>query len=334
MKDQDGTVLVKQQLPDRLKSIDGVIFDVDGVLLDVTKSFRVVICEAVDLYAEQILEWDVDTPLLLSSETELFKRAGRFNNDWVLTQAAVLLYVFKSLLHGTKQASSLRSLPPSVDEFTKTLSREGGGIDNAEKQVLNECRPSMRRTLSHMWNQRLIIQLCQELYGGVEWCPQLYGFTPTHVHVEGRAESEPVLIDANKLSPRLGEIGILTGRTRAEATLALRRTDLLARIPPQRCITDDDGVHKPDPRALWLLLERMNVRSVVYVGDTLDDLSTVTNYAEWKQSSYPEVFSAMVLTGMGGERNRQLYLERGADILAPNVNGLLDYLSSATGQSK
>ncbi|HID07464.1 MAG TPA: hypothetical protein EYP10_09995, partial [Armatimonadetes bacterium] len=126
-------LFIKREVMPRLATVDSIVFDIDGVIVDVSESFRVVICEAVRIYAEQVLKWDVDVALLTPDETELFKRAGGFNSDWDLVQAAMLFYLFKGVRHGVKKASALRKLPPHLEDFTMEIARAGGGLENAER---------------------------------------------------------------------------------------------------------------------------------------------------------------------------------------------------------
>ena len=57
--------------------IDAVVFDMDGVLLDITGSIRVVNCLAVPFYLREVLGWPAHDDLLTSADIEMFKHAGR-----------------------------------------------------------------------------------------------------------------------------------------------------------------------------------------------------------------------------------------------------------------
>jgi FMN phosphatase YigB (HAD superfamily) len=117
------------------------------------------------------------------------------------------------------------------------------------------------------------------MYAGDADCKRLYGFAPEHIHGEGYLEKETVLMDA-ELLPSKTQLGVLTGRTRTETQIAMERAGVLERIPEAAWVTEDDGVRKPDGRALSLLQERMGFKYGMYVGDTIDDLRVVQNYRE------------------------------------------------------
>ncbi len=324
----EGTLIVRKDLLDLLPTAEALIFDIDGVLIDASESYRLAVCEAVKFFLEKELGWQVDAPPLTPDEVDMFKRAGGFNNDWDLAQAALLFLLFKSLRHGVKQVSRLKRLRPSLEQFLAEVGAAGGGLAAAERWVVSRLELRQRRDLARLWKTRLIVQLAQEFYAGKKWCARLFGFEPQHVSLEsGFLEREKPLIDPNLL-PETMKLGILTGRAKRETILALERLNLLERIPEEFWVTDDDPIRKPDPKALLVLTERLQVQRAIYVGDTVDDLRMVNDYKALERSE-PVIWVCMTLTGPNGEKNRTLFLEQGADLIATNVNALLSYLRHA-----
>ncbi len=322
----EGTLMVRQELLDLLPKVEALIFDIDGVLVDASESYRLAVCEAVRFFLQNELGWLVDALPLTPEEVDMFKRAGGFNNDWDLTQAAALFLLFKSLRHGVKRVSALKRLRPSLEEFLAEVSAEGGGLSNAEKVVVDKLELRQRRDLARLWKRRLLVQLAQEFYAGRKWCARLFGFEPQYVDIEaGFLERERTLIDLSLL-PEGMKFGILTGRAKRETRLALERIGLLPIIPEEFWVTDDDPIRKPDPKALLVLMEKLGASSAIYVGDTIDDLQMVNNYKESVNLNAPAVWVCMTLTGPNGEKNRGLFLEQGADIIATDINALLGYL--------
>lgn len=64
----------------RFGYVDAVLFDMDGVLVDVSQSYR----QAIKLTAEHFLNMPVS-----KSDISDFKNRGGFNNDWELTEALI-----------------------------------------------------------------------------------------------------------------------------------------------------------------------------------------------------------------------------------------------------
>lgn len=325
-------LFVRQEIIKTLPQLDAILLDVDGVILDVAQTFRVVAAEVTQWYATQIMKLHDSGPLFQPQECELFKNAGGFNNDWDLTNAVVALVIAKHAQSGAEDTAAIRAQGPSWEAYCAELKRRGAassgpGLEAAEKYILEMLTPPQRRDFAHAWNPKLVTRLFQEMYGGDAACRQLYGFAPEHIHGDGYLEQEPVLIDP-ALLPTKTKTGVLTGRIKTETQIALERAGLSGRIPEAAWVTEDDGVRKPDGRTLALLQERLGFRLGVYIGDTLDDLRVVQNYRETRAAGRARVFSCLVLSGPAGASNRRLFLEAGAEVVAPDVNAVLNYLGS------
>ena len=77
--------------------MDILIFDMDGVLIDVSKSYRETILRTVQIYLETCLGFEREKARLVTeADISLFKSAGGFNNDWDLT-SGLLLCLFSIL---------------------------------------------------------------------------------------------------------------------------------------------------------------------------------------------------------------------------------------------
>jgi phosphoglycolate phosphatase-like HAD superfamily hydrolase len=46
----EGTLMVKQELLDLMPKVEALIFDIDGVLVDASESYRLAVCEAVKFF--------------------------------------------------------------------------------------------------------------------------------------------------------------------------------------------------------------------------------------------------------------------------------------------
>src|SRR3569833_2014507 len=115
-----------------LPRIDGLLFDMDGVLLDITESIRRVNCLAVPFYLREVLGWSADDDLITSADIELFKNAGGFNDDLELTCAIVLHYLVKEHEHPGTSASTLNVFKPNLAGFARRIAEAGGGLAVAE----------------------------------------------------------------------------------------------------------------------------------------------------------------------------------------------------------
>ena len=302
--------------------LDAIVFDMDGVLLDITGSIRVVNCLAVPFYLREVMGWPAPDDLLTSADIELFKHAGGFNDDWDLTYALVLHYLVKGHEHPDDNPATLNVLPPKLPRYAAQIKEHGGWLSAAEEVCFAGLSRQDQDEIEGQYNKQKIRQVFQELLAG-EHCERLYGFPATMYHGRGLINNDRVLLDLAKV-PTDKKLAVQTGRTYEEARLGMEFTQLDSRIPETLVVTKRDGFHKPEPGGLARLAERLNFRNAVYIGDTLDDLRTVRNFNALNKEV--KFLSAQVLTGPAGAANEPLFRNAGADVVADDVNAVLDWL--------
>jgi len=117
---------------------------------------------------------------------------------------------------------------------------------------------------------------------------------------------------------------VLTGRPADEAEVALARAGV--DVPPERRVTmDDDLPGKPDPAGLVALAERLGASSVLFVGDTLDDVRTAVRASEADDRTYHGV--GVLTGGLTAEAGRRKLRAAGAAAVVESVNDVPALLS-------
>lgn len=306
--------------------IDAVIFDMDGVLLDITRSIRVVNCLAVPFYLRTVLGWPAPDTLITSADIELFKHAGGFNDDWDLTYAIVLHYLIRGQENPDASPETLNVIQPNLNRYAARIKERGGGLRAAEEIVFERLTRDDRLRIETHYRKQVIRQCFEELLAG-EHCQRLYGYPPELYHGRGFINDDGVLLDLSKV-PTDRKLGVQTGRTYEEARLGMEFTKLDALIDEQYVVTKRDGFHKPNPSGLALLQKRLDFQTAIYIGDTLDDLRTVRNFNEGKPGG-ATFLAALVLTGPAGAANEKLFRTASPDLIASDVNAVLDWLASS-----
>lgn len=323
-------ISIKPDAMDKLYRCDGIIFDIDGVLLDVTESFREAISRTTQYFFARILGYKDDEVLISPEETQLFKMAGGFNNDWDLTDTVVLLYLAKAMAHGQMTSlSELRMSNPSLVDFTRETNRAGGGMEKAKEIALDGLTDQEVFEVEQSWDRTKIRRIFQEYYAGRKYCRRLYGFEPEFIDDEGLLEQEHVLIKTGLLEPWRGRIGVLTGRAKEEAKLALEITGLADFMDDGAVLFDDGTIRKPNPQALLSLADSLGIKAGIYFGDTADDLMTVNNL---KNSDTRVDFLSVII--LHREQERRYFEENGADMIASDVNEALMFIDGLRSGEK
>ena len=318
-------VIVKKAVLDSISKIDTIVFDIDGVLIDVQDSFRNAICQTVQSYFKKILKFDGKQRLIHPEEIAYFKMAGGFNNDWELTSAVILFYLWKSEKGSTKNIDDLRSEIPDLKSFcTKTLNTVGG-----LQQVIEifQRKNEFKKNIFKQWDNKQITRLFKEIYAGKEKCYNIYHFYPSVTQSDGLYKNEKNIFD-KKLKESLNNfsVGILTGRSNEETKIVLEKLKWTGLLSNKQVMTSNKAAGKPNPEGLKKLSTYLKTELGLYIGDIRDDLLTVNNYNNKYRTT--RFLSAIVLGGefLQKESLVMMYLEEGVDFLAKDVNDILKWI--------
>ncbi len=289
-------------------STQAVVLDIDGVLIDVADSYRQAVVDSVEhVYGET-----VDRAAI-----QQFKNAGGFNNDWLVTDA-VALYTL----------ATQTGYDGDIEAFTDRIANEGGGLDGAEATLAAELPNATFEAVIDKWDPDELRRVFQALYLGAELYRELEDDEPP-VETEGFIHDEPVIVDPETIETLTEhyDVGVVTGRPAAEATIALDRAGL--DVPDDHRFTMDNWEQgKPHPYALLTLADRFGADSVVFVGDTLDDVKTAVN-ADREDSETAYAGVGVLTGGLTGESGRQKFTAAGAVDVLESVNAVPAWLAGA-----
>ncbi|WP_245242757.1 HAD family hydrolase, partial [Natronococcus sp. JC468] len=203
----------------------------------------------------------------------------------------------------------------------------GGAPGPAEAVVREAIGARATQRVTDRWDREELRDVFQQLYLGSELYRGLEGGEPD-LETRGFIHDEPVVLEPETRDRLLAEydVGVLTGRPAAEAEIALERVGLESAIPLEHRFTMDDWEEgKPHPRALTVLAERFDADSIVFVGDTLDDVRTANNASEADPArTYRGI--GVLTGGLTGEEGRRTYEREDAAAVLESVNELPDLL--------
>jgi HAD superfamily hydrolase (TIGR01548 family) len=240
--------------------IDLLIFDMDGVLVDVSRSYRQVIQQTVRIYFETCLGLKKGLGnLVTKEEISLFKSIGGFNNDWELTSALILCLLSISGIPPSARRKSFSAIGDVVQHLKTRSSpyhaRINGLLEKKRLSLLVEriqscggglrgVRLALRETKGASWDgwvygfgdidkENLVKRIFQELYLGRQFAQSTH-LRPLFHKGRGYYLRERLLIPRNMLTALRKRVcmGIASGRPRFEALLALKRFRLLSLFDP------------------------------------------------------------------------------------------------------
>jgi len=229
---------------------DAIVFDVDGVLVETEASYVEAVARTVQWLLVHELGLVDDGPAVDRAAVRLWKRTGRWNDDWDLSHA---LYRWLSAARGA----------------TTTERRRHAG--DAEAAARGEVAIDRAR-----WEA--IRGVFEEIYNGTPVATARYGVAARVRQERGLAETERILLEAGLLDElaRLGmtKVGIVTGRSLPDWDAVRRRMPL----PVETAVATMEDGRKPDIAPLRKVIEALHPRAFVAVGDTLADLEMVLRW--------------------------------------------------------
>lgn len=218
-------------------TIDGIIFDMDGVLIDVRKSCRLTVLNTVNYFSSFTKERRKAT----KSEVNAIKSIPGFNNDW--DASVVLINLLKKGIDEKmfwKFAKPLSKKEKQTEKYKRI--REIWqtfylGSDNFEKSEKKKA-PFLNKN-PYRFQEKLIVK-------------------------------KKTLVDLKKM---FRNFAIATSRPREEAIFALNQFGLSNFFEEQCLIALEDVTReKPDPEPLLKAKNTMSSRYPLYIGDTINDV--------------------------------------------------------------
>ena len=224
---------------------DAIIFDIDGVLIDVSQSFTKAVIEAV--------KYATGSNRFSEHEVALLKSVPGFNDDWHVAIAGAVWLKYYSAY--------------GFPEYVDAINKHGSGM------------PGLRKFADYKLDlpfETMIARLGKEAYGGTSRCEELYGFMPASIVKPGAWQTEVPLLAPGQIEPIIDICGIVTGRSGVELQLAY---ELLGwELRSERVSTADmPGLAKPNPQAIIRIVNELDCASPLYIGDSRDDHALVEN---------------------------------------------------------
>ena len=305
-----------------------LVFDMDGVLVDVSGSYREATRQAAYTFLKDCRGGKkLPDPLFSLEELAVVKQSGGLNNDWDMTHRIIsLLLVMADCGGKAREQWDMAPLAEYLHSTRRPLSAimESGRLSKAADKYY----------AGDVGSGNIIKQIFQEIYLGQELFKETYGFEPQYCAQDGLILEEK-LFTSKALLQKLAagnRLAIATGRPKSEALYPLKKhgLDMFSEIvsldeceAEEKRILEKTGCRvslgKPSP----FMLDRIaslypGAEKLYYFGDVGDDMKAA------KSSRYPFVAVGIAYSAPDRDAAAEALMESGADILIHSPDELAD----------
>ena len=298
---------------DSLDSIDTIIFDCDGVLIDITKSYDLAIINTtqyvLENYSKITNSINVDFKII-----DGFKSTGGFNDEVDLAYAAILSLV----------AAKKLQKDPTEFIFDVIKNSDSNGIVTVEKYLQNQTDISeIKNQLSYpgTHHDNPLYQIFDQLFYGSELYKKLFD-KDSKFSEPGLIEQDDVIIN-NSLLELLekrfnSKIAMVTGRGKESVNYSLK--ELLARFNLKNSVFLEDesrDLAKPNPKPLLDSIKGMNGTSTLYVGDSMEDLIMAKRVTDMGNKT---IFCGIIGTSKNPQEKLELFEKNEAVLVLESIH--------------
>ncbi len=302
--------------------IDAIIFDCDGVLVDVSKSYDLAIKQTTALVLQKFAK--LRSIPITTEMIEGFKATGGFNDEVDVTYALIL-----SLVAADRTKTNAKKF---IAQVTNNASEKG--IESVEKFLdsrkidLSQIRKNLSYPGSHVTNP-LYKTFDQIFYG-----PALYKkifHKKSQFAQAGLIENDRLIVNARLLKTLerkfATKIGIVTGRGKHSISYSLG--ELFDEFDTEHSVFLEDeprSLAKPNPESLIRCIKGLGAKHCLYVGDSMEDIIMANKAA---RLGYRTSFCGIYGTGKNPKLKRRFFEKNRASVILDSINCLPKALNLA-----
>ena len=292
---------------------DSIIFDCDGVLVDITNSYDQTIIKTAKYVLETLAKIN-DSIQIDFKIIDGFKSTGGFNDEVDLTYAAILSIV------------AAKKLKKDQTEFINLVidNSDSTGIKSVETFIKDQTDISeIIEQLSYpgLHKDNILYQIFDQLFYGPELYSKLFKNT-SKFSEPGLIENDVVIFNndlADKLENKFHkQISMVTGRGKESVKYSLK--NLLEKFDLQNSTFLEDEpreLAKPNPQSLVNSITGMNSKSCLYVGDSMEDFIMAKKATILGNKT---TFCGIIGTSKNPEEKLQLFEQNEAILVLDSIN--------------
>jgi HAD superfamily phosphatase len=297
---------------------DCVLFDIDGVLVDIRKSYNAAIKETVE-YMLKFITGSSFQRLVTDQIILKFRQCGGFNNDTDTSYAITLATLANPPKNISEGRKFLALVAENADESGRISVEKFLAIYDIDKwkKVLTYPAPVKDSMLARVFDE---IFYGPDLFRKQDHLePKYWTIGRPLIKNDKLAVTVKTMKKLNKMFK--GNLAVVSGRSRLAAEYSLK--PLMKYFNCDACVFLEDKKReyaKPNPYAVKHAMKVMSARTAIYVGDSVEDL-LMARRAEKKTGAK---IAFVGIYGNSSEPGKTIYKfkQEGVEAILRSVNQL------------
>ena len=295
---------------------DSIIFDCDGVLIDVTKSYDTTINKTISYVLKEIADITVDIPL--TNEILLkFKSTGGFNDEIDITYSGILCLIAAKKLNKNPTELIIDVLD-NADDI---------GITYVEN-FLNKIDVDITDIKSRLGypsadKNDLIHATFDQLFFGPELYEKIFQ-KKSNFSEKGFIENDKVIVSSELIGTLKkkfdDKIAVVTGRGFNAISSSLKEVLNQFNVKSSVFLEDESrDLAKPNPESLIRAMKGLDSKNCLYVGDSMEDIILTEKASELGfQATFCGIYGSTKLP----EMKKNMFVKKNASFILESINSL------------
>ena len=295
---------------------DSIIFDCDGVLIDVTKSYDTTINKTISYVLKEIADITVDIPL--TNEILLkFKSTGGFNDEIDITYSGILCLIAAKKLNKNPTELIIDVLDNADDSGIAYVENFLNKIDVDITDIKSRLGyPSADKN-------DLIHATFDQLFFGPELYEKIFQ-KKSNFSKKGFIENDKVIVSSELIGTLKkkfdDKIAVVTGRGFNAISSSLKEVLNQFNVKSSVFLEDESrDLAKPNPQSLIRAMKGLNSKNCLYVGDSMEDIILTEKASELGfQATFCGIYGSTKLP----EMKKNMFVKKNASFILESINSL------------
>ena len=306
---------------------DAIIFDIDGVLIDVVNSYN----QTIEKTIQYVLSNNFNTsPIKLPVDKliDKFRFTGGFNNDIDTAYSIILITLYCKSIN----KNDINEIFIFTTDLLEKINDKG--ILSVEKELEKFGNiKDIKTKLGYPKDDNIISSVFNEIFYGPDLFKRQFKKNPSHYLDKPFINNDKIIIKEKTIQDLSkvfnGKLILMSGRSKVAAEFTLN--ELFDYFIKDACIFLEDEKRefaKPNTYGIHRIFNKLNLKNAIYVGDSIEDLLMIEKF-RYETDNTKIFFCGICGTNTSSpEGLRRLFELKGADIIVENVNNLPHILNN------